>query len=108
MARIWKEKSISAAGLVRGVGVDEKTALILDTISGQATVTGTNSAFVCSTAAKPDVCVPGSPLTFTNIDCVRLDAAQKHTYSFASFTGEGTKYQNNIINGVINENPYGP
>jgi cyanophycinase-like exopeptidase len=108
MARIWKEKSIPAGGFVRGVGVDEKTALILNTTSGEVRATGSSSAYVCTAASRPEVCIPGTPLTFKNIDCVRLDAAQHHVYSFASFTGEGTKYQNNIIDGKINEEPYGP
>jgi cyanophycinase-like exopeptidase len=107
MARIWKEKSIPAGTLVRGVGVDEKTAILLDAVQGNSTVVGFGTAYVCAAAHKAEVCEPGVPLTFTDIDCMRLDPAHVDTYDFVAYNGTGVRYVNNVIEGTLTQ-PYGP
>lgn len=94
--------------LVRAVGVDEHTALLLDINTGDVSIVGVGTAYVCTANHVPEVCKANTPLTFSNLACKRLDAAKQDTYSFSSFTGAGVAYTNNITNGVLSSNQYGP
>jgi len=59
LARLVKEEAIES---VRGIGVDEKTAVAIDE-KGWATVFGSNEAwFVWTQPGTPTVCEPGEPL----------------------------------------------
>jgi cyanophycinase len=59
LARLLQEEKIKT---IRGIGVDEKTAVAIDE-TGWATVFGTNEAwFVWNEAGKPEVCEPGESL----------------------------------------------
>lgn len=50
--------------VVRGVAVDETTALLLDYNTGIAKTVGENFAFLCSSDQPPKTCQPNEPLTF--------------------------------------------
>ncbi len=96
---------------LRGVGVDEQTALILDVSNGNVRAVGKSFAFICTPAGLPKVCVPNQPLTSTDISCIRLNATAGDTFSFKSFTGQGVQYINSIVNGAFTvpyPEQYGP
>ena len=61
----------------------------MDFFTGEAVVVGFGTAYACTANQKPEVCEPRTPLTFSNIECMRLDAAIRDTYSFATFSGSG-------------------
>ena len=62
LARLLKEENIKK---VRGIGVDEKTAVAIDE-AGWATVFGSNEAwFIWNEVKKPGVCEPGEPLNWS-------------------------------------------
>jgi len=100
-----------AAGGIRGLGIDEHTALLLNITTGFVRVIGASTAYLCSPPVAPAVCAEGQHLTFENIECVRLEGRKNDTYSFASFTGDGVHYVNSIADGRYT-NPwstiYGP
>ncbi|MCF1713809.1 cyanophycinase [Flavihumibacter sp. RY-1] len=59
LARLLQEEKTKT---IRGIGVDEKTAVAIDE-AGWATVFGSNEAwFVWNEASKPEVCEPGEAL----------------------------------------------
>lgn len=115
MSRIIKESTASST-VVRGIGIDEATALLLDIYTGKVVAVGTGTAYICrSNEDLPaSVCEPKTPLTFTHINCVRIKASivdsSKREYSFDTWSSEGgatVDFVNDIINGTINANQYG-
>ena len=70
MARIRPENVLAAGEVSRGVGVDEHTALLLNTITGDVTAVGAGTAYICSTDHDAEICVSGTPLTFLSKDTV--------------------------------------
>lgn len=95
---------------IHGIAVDETTALLLDINTGAVRTVGSNHAFVCSSSAKPAVCLPDTPLTFKNVDCVKLTASTQDSFSLATWTGQGVRYTNSIVQGhyTADTKPYGP
>ena len=63
MARILASGQTSR---IRGIGVDERTALLVEA-DGKARVVGKGEADFFEADAKPPVCSPGKPLTFSPI-----------------------------------------
>lgn len=108
LARIITDDSVSDS--IQGIGVDEDTALLLNITSGVATVVGNNTAYVCSGVTNgPEVCVSGSALTYSNVTCVRLNAVMNSTISLNTYqTENAVQYCNNITDGHINYDHYGP
>ena len=43
-----------------------------------------------------------------DVQCTRLSGKNGDKYSFATFSGQGVDYVNNVISGVFTGNPYGP
>lgn len=108
VARVRADTADSQFPVVRGVGVDEHTALLLDTTTGAVSAVGVNTAYVCTTDHDAEVCSSGTPLTFTEISCMRLSGKNADTYSFSSWTGSGVVYTNTIVKGKFTTLPYGP
>jgi len=111
-ARILKDQMYATAGaqisLVRAIGIDEHTALLMEPTTGDAITVGFGTAYACSASHVPEVCEAKTALTFSDIRCMRLDAAKRDSYSFALNTGSGVSYTNTISNGVLSANQYGP
>jgi cyanophycinase len=62
LARLLKEEKLKT---VRGIGVNEKTAVAIDE-TGWATVFGTNEAwFIWNVSGGPDICEPGEKLEWS-------------------------------------------
>jgi cyanophycinase-like exopeptidase len=108
VARIRAETADSEFPVVRGVGVDEHTALLLDVVTGKVQAVGVNTAYVCAAQRDAEVCSSKTPLTFTEIACMRLSGKDGDEYSFASWTGSGVAYTNTIRKGQFTTLPYGP
>jgi cyanophycinase len=69
MARILAD---GLASEVRGVGIDEATALLVDA-DGSARRVGRGSVYMLRAVGPPSRCVAGEPLTFEGIEVTRLD-----------------------------------
>jgi cyanophycinase len=72
MARILRDQAVAQ---VKAIGVDQRTAVLLDE-SGQAQVAGAGVVYFLRATHKPEVCKPGAPLTFQGIEARRLRAGQ--------------------------------
>lgn len=62
VARI--QKDFTNSGIVRSVGVDEHTALLLDVNTGDVRAVGVGTAYVCTPRHNAEVCLSGTPETF--------------------------------------------
>lgn len=108
MARILKDIDSQPPSLSRAVGIDEHTALLLDVNTGDVQTVGVGTAYVCEANTPAAVCKSKTPLTFQDINCVRLSAKNNDKYSFSTFKGDGVKYTNNIVSGKFTNIAYGP
>jgi cyanophycinase-like exopeptidase len=123
MARIWADGFAgdpATDGPVRAVGVDEKTALLLEP-SGVLTAAGNGTAYMCALSAASfgaSVVAAGQPLTVPGVACERLQAAgfadlsaalsDGDTFDLGAWAGTGVPYTFDITNGSIVGSPYGP
>jgi cyanophycinase len=71
---------------VKGIGIDDKTAVVVDA-SGSASIRGTGAAYFLRTPGPPEVCQPGTPLTYTNVSVYR--ASGSATFELKSWSGSG-------------------
>jgi cyanophycinase len=60
---------------IRAIGVDEKTALLVEP-NGKARVVGTGEANFYEASKKPKVCRPGKPLTFESVRTFRAHSGE--------------------------------
>ncbi len=73
-------------GSAKGVGIDERTAVLLEP-DGSATIAGEGSAYFVSANKKPEVCAPGKPITFEDLSVYRVPAGGK--FNFQTWSGQG-------------------
>ena len=67
----------AVASSVRAIGVDEKTALLVDP-DGTVTTVGNGTAYCCTVGVdsfSDMICSPGQPLSLPKVECVRLAGA---------------------------------
>jgi cyanophycinase len=83
LARIVKDGWASSA---RGIGVDEATAILVEP-TGAATRVGRGAAYFMSSAGVPQVCVSGSPLTYTGLPVYKVSGTA--TFNVSTWTGSG-------------------
>jgi cyanophycinase-like exopeptidase len=109
LARLMKDFSYST---VKGIGVDEQTAVCVDA-SGIGKVYGLNNAyFIKNTNLGPETCVSGTALTWnrgaTAVTTYRIAGSATGNGSFNAtnwtFSG-GTSYHYYVNNGVLAQNP---
>lgn len=108
VARIYTDASNNNLP-IRGIGVNESTALLLDYSTGSVKTVGTGSAYICNSideSKSTTRCKVDTPLTFTDITCHRLNIGD--SYSFSTWNGEGVDYKQNIYIGELQSPPYGP
>jgi len=108
LSRILNDYGSIAVPMSRAVGIDEHTALLLDITTGDVTAVGVGTAYLCSSDHQPTICKEDTPLTFSDLSCVRLDPKLSDTASFKSWSSSGVNYDSNVVNGVITNLPYGP
>ena len=97
MARIVQDKM---AKDVRGIGVDERSAALLEP-DGSINVVGTGSgAYFIHPKRRPDLCATQKPLTYSDIAVYRVPPGA--TYNVKNWTGSGgTSYSLHVDEGVI-------
>jgi len=96
LARIIKDGWASS---VRGIGVDEATAILVEP-NGSATRVGSGAAYFVSSNGTPATCVSGIPLTYTGLATYKVSGAA--TFNLATWTGSGgTAYTLNVNGGAV-------
>ena len=70
----------------RDIAIDEKTALLIDS-SGNGTVVGSSTAYFLQAAGAPQVCQPGTPLTYQNVAVYRINASG--SFALSTWKGKG-------------------
>ncbi len=83
LARIIKDGWASSA---HGIGIDEATAILVNP-DGSSTRVGSGAAYFVSSAGVPQVCVSGTPLTYTGLAVYKVSGSA--TFNLASWTGSG-------------------
>lgn len=96
MARIIQD---GMAPSVRGIAVDERTALLIDA-AAQGTVVGEGNVYFLQSTAPPAVCQRRTPVTFQNISAFRINSSGSFNLSAWSGTG-GTTYSLSATDGVL-------
>jgi len=96
MARILQD---GRAPRIRDMAVDERTAVLLDP-DGQGAVVGAGHACFLSSTQRPEVCKPGTPLTFREITVHALHAGDQFDVKHWTTTG-GTSYKLSVESGAI-------
>jgi len=82
----------------RGIGVDERTAVLVDA-AGRATVAGSGSAYFVR-APAPQRCVPGAPLETRGVEVYRV--ASSGAFDLRAWRGTGgTGYRLAAAQGVL-------
>lgn len=107
-----------ALGSLRGIGVDEHTAILLNVTTGVGTVIGSSTAYVCGPSREPEKCSSGgplcTPLTFRDIACQRYYGGNNETIDFHTFNAlnsPSVSYTNTIVSGQFSDRwplNYGP
>lgn len=96
MCRIYTNAWSSAP---RDITIDEKTALLIDS-SENGSVVGTSTVYFMQAPGAPQVCQPGTPLTYQNIAVYRINASG--TFNLSTWTGKGgTAYTVSANAGVL-------
>lgn len=97
LCRVYNNRWSSAP---RDIDVDEKTALLVET-NGDVSLIGTGNAYFLSAPGAPQVCQPGTPVTYQNIAVYRITPSAG-TYNVTTWTGsDGTSYSVSANVGVM-------
>lgn len=72
---------------VRGLGVDEKTAVLLEP-EGRGWVVGENAAWFVTAPGPAEVCSAGQPLTYENLQVQKLQAGE--SFDFRTWQADGS------------------
>ena len=76
---------------VSAIATDEKTAYLMEP-DGSGVVVGMGAAYFLRTAGWPEVCKPGTPLTFRNVSAYRVRAGG--TFNISNWIGKGGEAYN--------------
>ncbi|HYI12843.1 MAG TPA: cyanophycinase [Thermoanaerobaculia bacterium] len=74
------------ASSVRGIGIDEATAILVNP-DGSATRVGSGAAYFMTSAGVPQTCISGTPLTYTGLAVYKVSGGA--TFNLAAWTGSG-------------------
>jgi cyanophycinase len=83
MARILQD---GMSDTVRGIAVDEGAAVLVDE-KGEGTLVGDGGAYFFRPQHKPEVCQPGKPLTFRDIQVYKIE--HKGSFNLQNWSGAG-------------------
>ena len=87
------------AGSIREIAVDERNAVLVDE-HGDATLIGKGAAYFLRPMEKPEVCQPGKPLTFRNIEVYKIKRGG--SFRIPDWTGAGgTSYVLSAVDGTL-------
>lgn len=83
----------------RDITIDEQTALLIDG-KGNGQVVGISTVYFLQAPGAPQVCQPGTPLTYQNISVYRITSTG--TFNIPSWKGQGgTSYTVSANSGVL-------
>ena len=102
MAFIARQIKDGKASSVLSIAVNEVTSVVVDR-NGLATVMGDGPAYFILGDHSPEVCVAGSPLTFSNFKIWKVPTGGTFDLRNRPTTGF---YLRSVTNGVISSNPY--
>jgi cyanophycinase len=83
IGRIIKDGWASSA---HGIGIDEATAILVEP-NGASTRVGSGAAYFFTSNGVPQVCVSGTPLTYTGLAVYKVNGAA--TFNLATWSGAG-------------------
>lgn len=83
LARIIKDDWSS---IVKGIGIDEATALLIE-IDGTVKLVGSGAAYFLLADRLPEVCQPGSPLSYSQIHVYRMQRGDY--FNLVAWQGSG-------------------
>ena len=96
LARILEDGKAKEA---RGIAVDERTAALVEP-DGRVAIVGDGPAYFYRAAARPEVCRPGTPLTFREIEVYRVKAGG--AFDLKSWNGrDGAAYRLSVEAGAV-------
>lgn len=98
MGRLLVFLSRLNAERVRGIGVEERAALLLEP-DGRGTVVGHGDAYFVAPQKSPTVLEQGKPLTMADITVQKV--APGHSFNVKEWRGDATTYTLTVENGVI-------
>jgi cyanophycinase len=87
------------APTVRAIGIDERTAVAVES-DGWSSVLGVGAAYFYRSTRAPSECERGSPLSFPGVSVLRATAGRA-TFNLTTWTGNGTSYTLSVVNGVV-------
>jgi cyanophycinase len=96
--------SIPPSPVVRGIGVEEKAAVLLEP-DGSALVLGRGGAYFIDSPNGIGIEMPHRPLTWQPYVVQKVTPG--HTFNLKSWTGESTSYQLSVKNGQITSMQHG-
>ncbi|HSK75072.1 MAG TPA: Type 1 glutamine amidotransferase-like domain-containing protein [Thermoanaerobaculia bacterium] len=102
MAFIARQIKDGKAASALAIAVNEVTSVVVDR-NGLATVMGDGPAYFVLGDHMPEVCVAGSPLTFSNYKIWKVPSGGTFDLKNRPTTGF---YLRSVTNGVISSNPY--
>lgn len=83
----------------RGIGIDEKTAVVVEP-DGLASIRGSGAAYFLRTPGKPEKCEEKNALTYRNVSVYRVAGAA--TFNLSTWTGSnGAPYTLSSIAGAL-------
>jgi cyanophycinase len=83
---------------IRGIGVDERAAVLVEA-DGTATVVGNGNAYFIDAIRAFGVMQKGKPLTFGEFNVQK--GAPGHTFNLTTWNGDGTHYKLTVKAGII-------
>jgi cyanophycinase len=83
---------------VRGVGVQERAAVLLEA-DGEARVVGHGSAYFVTPQKPAQVLAAGQPLTLRDIEVLKVDPG--HAFNVKTWQGEAARYSLSVDAGVL-------
>jgi cyanophycinase len=90
----------------RDIAVDEQTALLVET-NGDVALVGNSNAYFVMAPGAPQVCQPGTPVTYQNISVYRITPSAG-TFNVATWKGSGgTAYSVSANAGVMSSTQAG-
>ncbi len=96
LARILQD---GMATWIREIAVDERNAVLVDE-NGNTSLVGKGAAYFFRPTEKPELCQPGKPLTFRNIDVYKIKASG--SFRIKEWLGSGgTAYVLSAVDGVL-------
>ncbi len=102
MAFVARQLQDTGAPVALGIGVNEGTSVIVDT-QGVAQVVGAGPAYFVLADHAPEVCTPGTPLTYRNFKIWKITSGGTFDLNNRPTTGY---LLSSVVNGQIQGNPY--